>query len=86
MRQLTDWGQPYEAAGQIVAELAANAALHGRVAGRDFRLAVRLTDMGTVRIEVTDTRADLLPHATEGPLPEGESGRGLLLVEAYADR
>jgi hypothetical protein len=86
VQQLIDWGQPYEAAGQIVAELAANAALHGRVPGRDFRLTVRLTETGTVCIEVTDTRADRLPCVPEGSSPEGESGRGLLLVEAYADR
>jgi anti-sigma regulatory factor (Ser/Thr protein kinase) len=86
VQQLIDWGQPYEAAGQIVAELAANAALHGRVPGRDFRLTVRLTETGTVCIEVTDTRADRLSCVPEGPSPEGESGRGLLLVEAYADR
>ncbi|MEV5018699.1 ATP-binding protein [Streptomyces sp. NPDC053780] len=44
----------------------------------------------TVRIAVTDTRPDMLPPTT-GRLPElresaVESGRGLLLVEALADR
>jgi hypothetical protein len=40
---------------------------------------------GTLRIEVTDTRGDRLPELQH---PEGtaESGRGLLLVDALADR
>ncbi|MET9501765.1 ATP-binding protein [Streptomyces sp. NPDC006622] len=73
-----------EAAEQLVAELAANAATHGRLPGRDFRL-VLLARGGTLRIEVTDTRGDDLPHRRP-PAPAAESGRGLLLVEALADR
>ncbi|MEV6249646.1 ATP-binding protein [Streptomyces sp. NPDC051742] len=73
-----------EAATQVVAELATNAATHGRVAGRSFRLAL-LSHEGVLRIEVTDTRADNLPRA-QPACPEGDSGRGLLLVEALADR
>ncbi|MFI2350153.1 ATP-binding protein [Streptomyces sp. NPDC019443] len=86
VQQLSDWGRPFDAAEQIVAELAANAALHGRVSGRDFRLALTLSDSETVRIEVTDTRADRLPRTPEPSEPEAESGRGLLLVEVLADR
>ncbi|MFI8324652.1 ATP-binding protein [Streptomyces sp. NPDC085529] len=66
-----------EAAAQIVAELTTNAATHGRVAGRDFRLAL-LARPRLLRIEVTDTRGE--------DLPEPHTGRGLLLVEALADR
>lgn len=66
-----------EAAAQIVAELTTNAATHGRVAGRDFRLEL-LAHPGLLRIEVTDTRGE--------DLPEPHTGRGLLLVEALADR
>ncbi len=66
-----------EAAAQIVAELTANAATHGRVAGRDFRLAL-VAHPGVLRIEVSDTRGD--------DLPEPHAGRGLLLVEELADR
>ncbi|WP_189549831.1 ATP-binding protein [Streptomyces lavendofoliae] len=73
-----------EAAAQLVAELAANAATHGRVAGRSFRLAL-LAGEGVLRIEVTDTRADALPHRRPSSL-DAESGRGLLLVDALADR
>lgn len=73
-----------EAAEHLVAELAANAATHGRLAGRDFRLAL-LDHDATLRIEITDTRGDELPRRRP-PAPDDESGRGLLLVEALADR
>lgn len=87
MAQLCSWELPYETAEHIVAELAANAALHGRVPGRDFRLALCLRGADTLRIEVTDTRGDRLPPVTPGQAtPDAESGRGLLLVEALADR
>ncbi|MGF0175134.1 ATP-binding protein [Streptomyces sp. Marseille-Q5077] len=77
-------GLPLDPAAHIVAELAANAVTHGRVPGRDFRILLHVVG-GTVRIEVTDTRADRLPHA-ERPAPEAESGRGLAIVDALADR
>ncbi|MFI6419416.1 ATP-binding protein [Streptomyces sp. NPDC050842] len=73
-----------EAATQVVAELAANAATHGRVAGRSFRLAL-VTHDSVLRIEVTDTRGENLPRL-QPPIPPSDSGRGLLLVEALADR
>ncbi len=38
--QLRSWGLPLDPAELIVAELAANAVTHGRVAGRDFRLTL----------------------------------------------
>ncbi|MFD3355689.1 ATP-binding protein [Streptomyces fradiae] len=71
---------------QIVAELAANAALHGRVPGRKFLLALQLDDADRVlRIEATDTRAEAVP-VPRVPPPDSESGRGLLIVTALADR
>ncbi|MFB7515532.1 ATP-binding protein [Streptomyces sp. NPDC056144] len=73
-----------ESTEQVVAELALNATTHGRVPGRDFRLEL-LVDADTVRVEVTDTRGADLPRVTP-PSPERESGRGLLLVGALADR
>ncbi|MFB7595504.1 ATP-binding protein [Streptomyces sp. NPDC056160] len=82
--QLSRWGLPTETASHIVAELAANAATHGRVPGRDFRLTLYVIG-GTLRIEVTDTRGDHLP-ALRQPAADAESGRGLLLVDALADR
>ncbi|MFF7645470.1 ATP-binding protein [Streptomyces canus] len=82
--QLREWGLPLHPAEHIVAELAVNAATHGRVPGRDFRLTLYVVG-DTLRIEVTDTRGDRLPH-TELPAPDAESGRGLVLVAALADR
>lgn len=82
--QLRSWGLPLDPARQIVAELAVNAATHGRVRGRDFRLTLYVVG-DTLRIEVTDTRGERLP-APRDSSPDAESGRGLLLVEALADR
>ncbi|MBZ6114583.1 MULTISPECIES: ATP-binding protein [Streptomyces] len=76
-------------AEQIVAELAANAALHGRVQGRDFRLSLThdLAAAGVLRIAVTDARGDVPPSpVTDSFTPlHNESGRGLLIVAALAD-
>ncbi|AKJ12431.1 hypothetical protein ABB07_21080 [Streptomyces incarnatus] len=82
--QLRAWGIPLDPAELIVAELAANAAIHGRVSGRDFRLTLYAVG-DTLRIEVTDTRGDRLPEAARSA-PDADSGRGLLLVEALADK
>jgi anti-sigma regulatory factor (Ser/Thr protein kinase) len=78
---------PHETAALIIAELTANAALHGRVPGRNFRLTLSVTNDG-LRIEVKDPRAERLPTvraASEAEAPR-ESGHGLLLVEELADR
>ncbi|MEV8344903.1 ATP-binding protein [Streptomyces niveus] len=88
---LLAWDMPprtIEAAEQITAELATNAATHGRLSGRDFLLELRGSEDGRVlRIEVTDTRGDRLPGLNpQLPPPDAESGRGLLLVEVLADR
>ncbi|MYW14586.1 ATP-binding protein [Streptomyces sp. SID2955] len=93
LAQLDAWGVPLdssvaEAAGAIVAELAANAVTHGRVPGRDFALTLALL-VGSVRIEVSDTLDERLPPGPgqlAGPEPLAEGGRGLLLVDALADR
>ncbi|MDT0610137.1 ATP-binding protein [Streptomyces lancefieldiae] len=82
--QLRTWGLPLDPARLLVAELAGNAATHGRVPGRDFRLTLYVVG-DTLRIEVTDTRGEELPHLRT-PAPDAESGRGLLLVEGLADR
>ncbi|WJV45403.1 ATP-binding protein [Streptomyces flavofungini] len=86
---LDGWGIPYDselsdAVAQVTAELAANAATHGRVPGRDFELRLLLAADG-VRVEVTDTRAERRPpERPELPGAEAESGRGLVLVAALA--
>ncbi|MFJ5034469.1 ATP-binding protein [Streptomyces sp. NPDC088560] len=90
-QQLHAWGIPYgsdlsETATLIVAELAANAVLHGRVPGRD--IALRLTSgVETVRIEISDARGECLPVLPSTP-PDGDAdtGRGLLLGDALATR
>lgn len=68
----------------IVAELANNAATHGRVPGRNFRLLLHVVGR-TLRIEVMDTRGDRLPQSHLAT-PWDESGRGLTLVAALAHR
>ena len=92
-QQLASWGVPYTtdtacATALVTAELAANAATHGRLPGRNFRLTLlKLPDR--IRVEVTDTRPERTPPTSppaDPPAPDAESGRGLLLVEAYADR
>ncbi|WP_225654477.1 ATP-binding protein [Streptomyces pseudogriseolus] len=83
-QQLRAWGLPSHPAELIVGELAANAVTHGRVSGRDFRLLLYVVG-DTLRIEVTDTRGDRLP-CPQHSADDAESGRGLLLVEALADR
>lgn len=68
----------------MVAELAANAVTHGRVPGRDTLLKLVRLD-GQVRVEVSDTRDEarrILRAAGEGE----ETGRGLLIVGALAER
>ncbi len=82
--QLRTWALPLDPARQIVAELATNAATHSRVPGRDFRLTLYVVG-GVLRIEVTDTRDDRPPRPQD-PTPDEESGRGLLIVAALADR
>ncbi|MEG8281193.1 ATP-binding protein [Streptomyces sp. AHA2] len=85
-RQLDDWGEPYAAAAQVVAELASNAVLHGRVPGRDFRLVLELRPGRTLRIEVTDARGDRVPCLPDPVGEDAEGGRGMVIVRAYADR
>ncbi|MGA5066377.1 ATP-binding protein [Streptomyces exfoliatus] len=87
--ELRTWDLPpgvTERAEQIVAELAANAVLHGRVPGRGFRLRLLLGGSPrALHIEVTDARGDR-PPVLAGNAPDGEGGRGLLLVAGLADR
>ncbi|MEV0414000.1 ATP-binding protein [Streptomyces sp. NPDC050448] len=78
VEQLRAWGLPLEVPAQIIAELTTNAVTHGRVTGRDFRLALTVTP-DTLLIEVTDARGDRIPRIHD-------AGRGLVLVEALADR
>ncbi|ATW50519.1 ATP-binding protein [Streptomyces peucetius] len=94
LHQLDTWGVPHgseasDTAALLVAELAANAVTHGRVPGRDFEVTVKLLDR-TLRIAVSDTRGERRPPNPGAPRPAmpplAETGRGMLLVEALADR
>jgi two-component sensor histidine kinase len=93
VRRMEVWGYPPAsdvscAVALIVGELTANAVQHGRVPGRDFGLRLALdVAAGLVRIEVADAAAAKRPPtAPPSSYPEGESGRGLLLVDALALR
>lgn len=90
LHRLDAWGIPYgsalsDKAALLVAELAANAVTHGLVPGRDIEVLLRL-DARTLRIDVSDCRGECRPTAPEQTPAVAESGRGLLLVEALADR
>ncbi|MEU9240880.1 ATP-binding protein [Streptomyces sp. NPDC048385] len=92
VQQCTEWtGLPYDSdtartVALITAELASNAIRHGSLPGRDFRLTL-LHLPQSFRIEVTDTRPERRPSrkTSEPAPPDAPSGRGLLLVEAYAE-
>jgi anti-sigma regulatory factor (Ser/Thr protein kinase) len=91
--RLDAWGVPYgsdthDVLTLLAAELCANAVRHGHVSGRDFALLLTADPATrTVRIEVSDTRGERLPVLTHPGSSEcAEGGRGLLLVEALADR
>ncbi|MGC9500717.1 ATP-binding protein [Streptomyces sp. WG7] len=93
VQRLHAWGVPYgsavsDTAALLVAELTANAVTHGRVPGRDIEVLLRL-DAYTLRIDVSDSRGECRPAGPEGTAvaaPDAEGGRGLLLVDALADR
>jgi anti-sigma regulatory factor (Ser/Thr protein kinase) len=80
------WGHPGEAgdAALVISELASNAVLHGRVAGRLFRVEVALAE-GTLRLAVTDARGERGLRARAAG-EDDESGRGLLIVSGLAAR
>ncbi|WP_340380337.1 ATP-binding protein [Streptomyces sp. SS7] len=93
--RLDAWGIPYDtyrhdAIVLVVAELTVNAVRHGHVPGRDFHLRLQVIALTqTVRIEVTDTRAERMPprpDALPTPGAEDTGGRGLLLVAGLATR
>ncbi|OKK22992.1 hypothetical protein AMK16_04110 [Streptomyces sp. CB00455] len=91
VQQFTEWtALPYDsdpvcAVALVTAELASNAVRHGRLPGRDFRLGLYLLP-DRLRVEVTDTRPERPPLLATSPSADETSGRGLLLVQAYADR
>jgi anti-sigma regulatory factor (Ser/Thr protein kinase) len=88
-----EWGHSPESDASctvalVVGELAANAVRHGRVPGHDFALSLALdATADVIRIEVADAASAKRPPATApSSHPDGESGRGLLLVDVLAVR
>ncbi|MFF5422899.1 MULTISPECIES: ATP-binding protein [unclassified Streptomyces] len=83
-KALADWGLDARADDVLVcvSELTTNALRHGVPPGRGYRLHLFLERPGPLRVEVHDS-GDGTPALRA---PEGESGRGLHLVEALADR
>ncbi|MEU6227145.1 ATP-binding protein [Streptomyces sp. NPDC047042] len=93
VQRMEGWGHPPTSDASctvalVVGELTANAVQHGRAPGRDFVLRLTLdAGAGLIRIEVTDAASTKRPPMTApSSYPEGESGRGLLLVDALAVR
>ncbi|MFJ9426533.1 ATP-binding protein [Streptomyces sp. NPDC101249] len=93
--QLRSWNAPpdlTERAEIVVAELAANAVLHGRLPGRGFRLALVFdAPAGRLRIDVTDACGGTWPQPRSTTAASSDTalhtdGRGLALVAAIADR
>ncbi|MET7622153.1 ATP-binding protein [Streptomyces sp. NPDC005408] len=72
------------ASSRCASELATNALVHGVPPGRGYRLKLWLygDGGGLLRVEVHDSGGGQ-PSVRE---PDGESGRGLLLVAALADK
>ncbi|MGC4972312.1 ATP-binding protein [Streptomyces sp. DT199] len=91
VQQFTEWtgltydSDPARAVALVTAELASNAVRHGSLPGRDFRLTLQLLPR-RFRVEVTDTRPERLPPPVPPQPADETSGRGLLIVQSYADR
>lgn len=100
-RLATQWldqqGLPYgcavsETVALVVAELSANAALHGCVPGRDFELRLGYDRAaGVLRVAVSDThpgRPTAPTTDTTDAVATGlaDGGRGLVIVDAVAAR
>ncbi|NUK28119.1 ATP-binding protein [Streptomyces lunaelactis] len=85
-RALADWSVADRGDDVLlcVSELATNALLHGIPPGRGFRLHLFLHADGILRVEIHDSGDGCVRLSP--PHPEGEGGRGLVLVAALADK
>ncbi|QNP72687.1 ATP-binding protein [Streptomyces roseirectus] len=79
------WGHPALApdVALVTSELTTNAILHGSLRGRLIRVRLAVVDT-TLRLEVSDPRAERVPHPREAS-PAEQFGRGLALVGALCD-
>lgn len=77
-------GLAVEPATLVASELATNAVNHAKGFGDYFELGLRRR-AGVLVIEVTDSYQWAMPERSE-PGPDATRGRGLLIVEALADR
>ncbi|MFE3452480.1 ATP-binding protein [Nonomuraea sp. NPDC059194] len=87
VRQMLDrWGLQHftERAELLVSELATNAIKHAKADGAPIRVTLTYENH-TLLLEVHDRDASSLP-VPQQPVIDEEGGRGLFLVEAYADR
>ncbi|OEU85839.1 hypothetical protein DB35_12005 [Streptomyces abyssalis] len=87
---LAGWGVEGEGvanAALVVSELVTNAVRHGHVPGRLVELRITYDLEKTVTVEVSDAGDGRPPLAGVGPAETAlaESGRGLALVEGFAD-
>jgi len=87
---LSDWGFDRRADEVLlcVSELATNALVHGVPPGRGFLLLLRRDFGGMLRVELHDS-GDGEPAIADRPgrgRDQEEGGRGLLLVDALADK
>jgi serine/threonine-protein kinase RsbW len=87
-RTLAEWGITARADDVLlcVSELATNALLHGVPPGRCFQVVLLLDPRDRLRVEVHDSGDGDVRVPDAGPGPRDEGGRGLLLVEALADK
>lgn len=79
---LAPLGLEAEAAELLVSELVGNAVRYA--GGGEVLVRARIAD-GLLRVEVLDS-SEVVPPLTTVPAADAESGRGLLLVEALAER
>ncbi|WP_327748582.1 ATP-binding protein [Streptomyces europaeiscabiei] len=87
-RILKDWaldGALAHDIATVATELVTNAVRHCRVPLAEVEVVVSVRGCG-VLVEVSDPDKEKVPSAENGPAPEGEGGRGLVLVAGLAER
>ncbi|MGW0712510.1 ATP-binding protein [Streptomyces sp. NPDC002643] len=87
-RILKDWAVGGELADDIATvatELVSNAVLHCRVTLAEIEVVVSIRGCGLL-LEVSDPDRDRPPAARPAHGPEGDGGRGLVLVGALSER